>query len=1145
MTAPATAPARPPLEPPAPSGPGSADPGPWSEPWSRLRELDRLLQDAGLPTGVDRWQNAQDLLAALAAGHRLPADPRQARPLLAPLFCRSPDEQRRFAEVFAQWLRQGRTRSAGAAPAPIQPAPRPRKSPPRTRLWPILLGLGLLVLAMALVLYLWVNPAPAPPWPVQTGPTPQPRAPASFEGSRDYLQLPLAPIRPRTPPEVVGPGPEAGRWLAVGDWLLPALPGLALLAWLLWRALRRRDVLRHRRGDADSPLRHLTLAGEDDDLFTDPALRAALRRLHTAVPVPTMRLDERATCERTARRQGLFAPVYRALPRVPDLVVLVDFQHRADHLAWLAETLVRRLCEAGLEVHRYPFQRHPARVLGPRGQGIGLAELAARHAGSRLLIVGDPAVFVDPWGGCLADWTEVLALWPRRALLATRDVPDPWRAALEGAGLGLAPFGEAGLIRLAGHLTQTPVGVGGLPAPNLPGLLGRPGVALDPAPAAADRRALLADLDAWLGPRGGLLLAAAAVYPEVHAGLTRVLDQALFPADPAATRAQRLLRLARLPWLRAGHLPDWLRLTLTERAGRDQARRLGAIYRDLLDRASVDGEEALRLPFATPARRPSWLARRRALRRERGRRLGRWIRDLARVAGPDATLQDRIFLDTVLRPRLLDFLLPRRLARWLPRRPGGVGGLAAATALALVLGIGLHLAWQGAWPGGDGLGRPGLRALAAAALQAAEELTRRDLLIEIIHTPATAGLAADLAGVLAQNGFPAPGLVPLPAPPPDEPGPAATPDQGTSEAATPLRAVNTVQIGSGTPVAPAAFVAARLQYLAWGAPAIIADRLSAPPPGADAALADTPPADKLIRVWLTTTGHGAVFTDGLVQPLTAAERARFLDPKGLALPEPTLPRPKVFRDLLRDGSAGPAMVALPGGTFQMGSPANEPERSANEGPQHAVSIRPFAIGQTEVTFADYDHFTQATGRKPPDDRGWGRGDRPVIKVSWQDATAYAAWLAEQTGQPYRLPTEAEWEYAARADTETPFWTGACIHTDQANYDGNNDYNACGAKTGVYRNKTVAAGSLPANPWGLDEVAGNVFEWVQDCWHDSYRGAPADGSVWNEAGGGDCARRVVRGGCWISYPWNLRSAFRYGFSAVEAYNDLGLRLARTL
>lgn len=192
------------------------------------------------------------------------------------------------------------------------------------------------------------------------------------------------------------------------------------------------------------------------------------------------------------------------------------------------------------------------------------------------------------------------------------------------------------------------------------------------------------------------------------------------------------------------------------------------------------------------------------------------------------------------------------------------------------------------------------------------------------------------------------------------------------------------------------------------------------------------------------------------------------------------------RDTLKDGSLGPAMVVLPAGSFTMGSPAGELARGADE-QQHEVQIaQPFAIGKYEVTFDEYDSFARATGRKLPQD-SWGRKDQPVINVSWDDATAYAAWLAEQTGKPYRLPTQAEWEYAARAQTTTPFWTGDCIKTDQANYDGGDDYNGCGAKTGLYRSQTVPVGSLPANAWGLHEVAGNVWEWTCSEYAGVYAG----------------------------------------------------------
>ena len=192
----------------------------------------------------------------------------------------------------------------------------------------------------------------------------------------------------------------------------------------------------------------------------------------------------------------------------------------------------------------------------------------------------------------------------------------------------------------------------------------------------------------------------------------------------------------------------------------------------------------------------------------------------------------------------------------------------------------------------------------------------------------------------------------------------------------------------------------------------------------------------------------------------------------------------------------------------MGSPASEVGRSDREGPQHRVTVSEFAMGRYEVTFEEYDVFAEATGRERPDD-WWGRGNRPVIKVSWQDAVAYAEWLAEQTGKRYRLPTEAEWEYAARAGTDTPSWWRS-VGQNYANCD---DVGwVCDA---TWENRTAPVGSFDANAFGLHDVAGNVSERVQDCWHDDYRGAPADGSPWGVEPGGECARRVVRGGSWAS------------------------------
>ncbi len=235
----------------------------------------------------------------------------------------------------------------------------------------------------------------------------------------------------------------------------------------------------------------------------------------------------------------------------------------------------------------------------------------------------------------------------------------------------------------------------------------------------------------------------------------------------------------------------------------------------------------------------------------------------------------------------------------------------------------------------------------------------------------------------------------------------------------------------------------------------------------------------------------------------------------------------VFRDI--DAPWCPEMVVIPAGRFVMGSPASEAGREEDEGPQHFVTIAaPFALGRYPVTFDEYDEFAAATGRRPPGDEGWGRGRRPVINVSWDDAEAYVAWLGQRTGQPYRLPSEAEWEYACRAGTTTPYWWGF-EHPPE-------DHNRLDIGT------NEVGGDLPNN-FGLYDMCDSVFEWCADVWHANYEGAPTEGSAWVE--GGEQGRRVLRGGSWSGLPRGLRSAYRVGSGpGVRNYFD-GFRVARTL
>lgn len=257
----------------------------------------------------------------------------------------------------------------------------------------------------------------------------------------------------------------------------------------------------------------------------------------------------------------------------------------------------------------------------------------------------------------------------------------------------------------------------------------------------------------------------------------------------------------------------------------------------------------------------------------------------------------------------------------------------------------------------------------------------------------------------------------------------------------------------------------------------------------------------------------------------------------------------VFRD---DCAGCPEMVVVPAGTFAMGSPAEEEGRWDDEGPRHQAMIgSPFAVGVYEVTFAEWEACIRAGGCSGyrPEDEGWGRGRRPVINVTWEDAQEYVRWLSQETGAEYRLLSEAEWEYAARADAQTArHWgeseSGQCEHanaydsTMQAELGLSAEPVAC-SDGYVY---TSPVGRFRANAFGLHDVLGNVLEWTHDCWNENYVGAPTDGNPWQS---GDCFRRVLRGGGWYYPPGDLRSAFRVAVPIESRENDIGFRVARGL
>jgi formylglycine-generating enzyme required for sulfatase activity len=225
------------------------------------------------------------------------------------------------------------------------------------------------------------------------------------------------------------------------------------------------------------------------------------------------------------------------------------------------------------------------------------------------------------------------------------------------------------------------------------------------------------------------------------------------------------------------------------------------------------------------------------------------------------------------------------------------------------------------------------------------------------------------------------------------------------------------------------------------------------------------------------------------------------------------------------------MVSIPGGTFQMGSPESEKVRNNDESPQHSVTVSAFLIGRYAVTQAQYELIM---GSNPSRFKG---PNRPVEQVSWNDAQAFCKKLSQKTGRTYRLPSEAEWEYACRAETTTPFHFGETITSALANYNGNSTYQS--ESKGQYREQTIEVGSFPANAFGLCDMHGNVWEWCEDVYHENYQDAPTDGKAWNISGKKD--RNLLRGGSWFDNPWLCRSAERYGQSSGDRDGRVGFRV----
>ena len=258
-------------------------------------------------------------------------------------------------------------------------------------------------------------------------------------------------------------------------------------------------------------------------------------------------------------------------------------------------------------------------------------------------------------------------------------------------------------------------------------------------------------------------------------------------------------------------------------------------------------------------------------------------------------------------------------------------------------------------------------------------------------------------------------------------------------------------------------------------------------------------------------------------------------------------RQLAYRELLAPG-VELTLMRIPAGSFLMGAAEEEEGSRANERPLHRVQVGEFLMGRTPVTQAQWRAVAKwepKEGEKPwgmdldPDPSRLKGANRPVENVDWAQAREFCRRLRQRTGKNYHLPSEARWEYACRADTITPFHSGTTLTTELANCNGTYSYGD-GPK-GRYRRKTVEVASFPANAWGLHDMHGNVWEWCADHWHDTYNGAPADGSPWINDKSNDAGIRLLRGGSWFVRPRNCRSAFRISSRPLDHHDIAGLRV----
>ena len=1071
-----------------------------------LDQLADLLRAEGFACGPDVWLSVYRLLAQFKRKNKLPHDTDQLRLLLGPLFCRNPEEQARFKAIYERWwtihtqATSADYQKDGQSDAFTLSAPNRLSAPGQAALIALrqkikqvgrkwMFAIFAVIAVVGTLIYFSLK-YPTPP--VTTPPQKQLTVPSKPDGDKQpsTQALPSTPIidhiAPRSQPEPLRLTPNEKQWLTTLAYTVLALPWLIALLGLM-RHYHAQRILKRQPATGDDLFNQLRFEKVLTPIWGGAQAEQALRNLRAAQLIPSHRLDIEATVEATARQGDYFYPVYRNRRIAPEHLMLVRSMHRNDQKAALVEELEQRFRELGLHIETYRFRDDPRWLMRwkddtpTKPQYIHLDQLYARFNGARLIIISETDIIFHPLSGEPRLWLDALTPWRDKIWLHPQDAHAPHAALLAGHQFLLLPLLRASFAQWVNYFTTAqrtePVAVQSANPIKLPELIiSEPDAWLtEKPPYGVDLTQLTQQLAQFLGPYGLRLLRTIAAYPKPNWQLTQALDYLLY-----------------------GHL-NTVQQTMDPPERREQ--RLMRISR---------------LPWLTHAHFPYWL-RVHLLSdlddTERERISSAWQRLFTQLTNKESAgtlkleirtlskqalllrlnelqasdtkqaINDPIFVQVLLGGQLdpLDFKLPSASAKELPHatrllilRPALIVSFLAAIAT-LILYVG--------WKHVDESGWYKLR----HSLTVRENSTWP---VQIRHAQTTQPLALALSEALRFKQF----TVKL-----DD---RVTPDSTTGDKQANANHIRYAPGGQ----AIADQIAVSLRWLTYGE-SIESEEDS------------TLPAST-IQVTLNRTYQPlTAFNDELHVPYVVPADEKSAPSTGLPFEEPQ-------------------MVRIPPGSFIMGSPEWEAGRRSDEGPQRKVTLDyPFEIGRYEVTFAQYDAFAKETQYPLPDDRGWGRGDRPVINVSWHDAQAYVKWLSDKTGKKYRLPTEAEWEYVARADTSTAYWWGEAIGQNNAICNG------CGSQWDAQQ--TAPVGSFKPNTFGVYDTASNVWEWTQDCWHSNYDGAPTDSSAWLEKNGGDCSNRVLRGGSWNLDPQNLRSANRLRINPDGANFNGGFRVARDL